>query len=168
MPCALVGPYLGAVAPAPDWTVLEGGSWSLLERLTRDGRFATTAHTDDGLYRSFAAARPTPMDLFVDRRRDLAGYNTHLGELYELGGAAAHAAFAHGLDPLIAPERVLERAEHRVPAYTVEAMAARARTPAASGHRRVHYAGAWLGNGLHEGAAASALAVSDALGGRAV
>ncbi len=75
---------------------------------------------------------------------------------------------AFGLDSEFDPARILHRQEHEVPAYTVTALSTREEIRAHNGHRRIWYAGAWLGNGLQEGAVCSALAVSRALGRDAI
>ena len=50
--------------------------------------------------------------------------------------------------------------------YTGGGLWRRARLIAGNGRRQTYFAGAFLGDGLHEGAVRSAVAVSERLGGR--
>ncbi|MDJ0921149.1 MAG: FAD-dependent oxidoreductase [Henriciella sp.] len=129
-----------------------------------DRTFSTTAHTDMKLYGRFAGTAKMPMDLFVDHNGKARGYNTYMNTFYELDQKTPYA-FAHGLDDLIDPETIIARTDHTVPVYSVAAMKQRDEVRRHNGYRRIYYAGAYLGNGLHEGAVCSALAVSELLGG---
>ena len=69
------------------------------------------------------------------------------------------------MEPEVDPRRVLHVQDHRIPLHTVAALASRREILAHNGERHTYFAGAWLGNGLHEGAVWSADQVSRLLGG---
>lgn len=132
----------------------------------RANHVTTLVHTDDGPYRRRGVAVRTEFDLFEQPSAG-GGYNAWLNALAGLPkGHAVGYGLALGLDAEIDPARVLLRQPHHTAAFTVEALAPRDEVRASNGHRNTWHTGAWLGDGLHEGAARSALAVAEALGGR--
>lgn len=135
--------------------------------LMQDHAFKTTAHTDEAMYKPYGKTRRTPMDLFRNAEGKLDGYNTYMNGFYDLPSKTPYS-FAYGLDELIAPEKVLSVANHTVPTYTVDMMGVRKEIQRHNGYRNIYYAGAYLGNGLHEGAATSALDVSRHLNGKKI
>jgi uncharacterized protein len=131
----------------------------------RANHVTTLVHADDGLYRRRGVAVRTEFDLF--EQPGGGGYNAWLNGLAGLPpGYAVGYGLALGLDGEIDPARVLLRQPHHTAAFTVAALAHRDEVRASNGQRRTWHVGAWLGDGLHEGAARSALAVATALGGR--
>ena len=131
----------------------------------RANHVTTLVHADDGPYRRRGVAVRTEFDLF--ERPEGGGYNAWLNGLAGLPpGHAVDYGLALGLDAEIDPARVLLRQPHHTAAFTVEALAHREEVRASNGQRHTWHVGAWLGDGLHEGAARSALAVATALGGR--
>lgn len=123
----------------------------------------TLVHRDPGLFERRGVEAPTAFDLFVDDGR--GGYNALLDDLCGYDRGAAYG-LSLGIDHLIEPARVIHRQSHRVPRYTVDAICHRRDVIEHNGHRKTWIAGAWLGDGLHEGAIASAARVAAALGGR--
>lgn len=108
----------------------------------------------------------TEFDLF-ELPASGGGYNAWLNALAGLPpGHAMNYGLALGLEAEIDPARVLLRQTHHSAAFTVAALAHRDEVRAGNGQRNTWHVGAWLGDGLHEGAARSALAISRALGGR--
>jgi predicted NAD/FAD-binding protein len=132
-----------------------------------EGQLATVVvHTDDGLHRRRGIHYPSEFDL-VETASGAHGYNAYLNRLIGLAGAGAPAyQLAYNLDEEIDPERVLHVQRHTTPRYTVAAFRHRDEVIASNGENRTFHAGAYLGNGLHEGAVRSASAVSELLGGR--
>jgi predicted NAD/FAD-binding protein len=130
------------------------GPWQALS-------FRTVAHHDEGLYARWAIEPYSVMDVFevVDGR---VGYNS---AMVHLAGDRTYG-FAHGLDGEIDPSKVLERFDHRVPWYSAAAVRTAAAIAADNGTHDTFHVGAYLGDGLHEGAVQSALAVSRQLGGQ--
>ncbi len=126
----------------------------------------TFLHTDFSMYQRYESGF-SEFDLFeVAGGRD-AGYNAYLNTLYGLDPARP-IGMAYNLEDRVDPAAVMQVEEHRVPRYTVDALRLRDEVVESNGSRRTYYAGAWLGDGLHEGATLSALRVSHLLGGRAL
>jgi predicted NAD/FAD-binding protein len=136
----------------------------------RANHVTTLVHADDGLYRRRGVPVRTEFDLFEQPESGSGGgYNAWLNGLAGLPpGHAVGYGLALGLDAEIDPARVLLRQPHHTAAFTVAALAHREEVRASNGQRHTWHVGAWLGDGLHEGAACSALAVATALGGRAL
>lgn len=126
----------------------------------------TLLHTDFGPYRRRGVHAPSEFDLF-ELPGGGHGYNAYLNRLAGLpdpGPVAYGLAFDMGAE--IDPSLVLHRQPHEVGLYTDSALLSRPDVLSHNGRHNTWYAGAWLGDGLHEGAVQSALAVSEALGGR--
>lgn len=128
-----------------------------------DRSFETIAHTDRSVYNGFDIVKRTPMDFFVNQKTQEAGYNTSMNQSYGLPESPGYA-FAYHLEDRIDSRNVLDRQEHVVPVYTGEAFATRPEIKGIQGENQCYYVGAWLGNGLHEGAVSSAVEVAVKLG----
>jgi uncharacterized protein len=122
----------------------------------------TTVHCDEGIYERRGLVVRTEFDVF-DRAHGEGAYNAWLNRLCAVDEGAFGLAF--GLDDELDPAKVLATVKHHTPAYTVPALAWRDEVKACNGSSRTWYAGAWLEDGLHEGAVASAVKVARALGG---
>lgn len=134
------------------------GAWT-------DHQTHTLVHCDRGFLAARGVVEPTAFDLFVEDGR--GGYNARLDALcgYPARGGPGFG-LALGIDHLIDPARIIHRQPLLAPRYTVDAFAHRDAVIAHNGHRDTWVAGAWLGDGLHEGAIASAARVAERLGGR--
>ncbi len=144
--------------PTPDESRWFGG-W-------RANRIHTVVHTDTGLYERRGADYYSEFDLF-ETAEGGGGYNAYLNRLSGLpDDRPPHYFLAYGLDHEIDPACVVHEQAHHTPFYTVEALRHRQAVRKAQGQRQTFHAGAWLGEGLHEGAVASAVEVSRLLGGR--
>ena len=64
------------------------------------------------------------------------------------------------LERLIAPDHIIHTQEHHTPLYTTESFKYRDEVVATNGENNTYYVGAYLGDGLHEGAIVSALRVA--------
>jgi predicted NAD/FAD-binding protein len=132
----------------------------------RANRIHTVIHTDTGLYRRRGACYYSEFDLFEGPDGG-AGYNAYLNRLAGLPpDHPTHYFLAYGLDREIDPACVVHEQLHHTPLYTVEALCHREEVLETQGERCTFHAGAWLGDGLHEGAVTSAVQVSERLGGR--
>ncbi len=112
----------------------------------------TLVHADTGLYRRRGIRYFSEFDLFhtASGRR---GYNAYLNRLCAVpASAGADYGLSFGLDDEIDPALVVHRQPHPTPLYTVEAMRTREEIKATNGQRHTVFAGAWLHDGLHEGA----------------
>lgn len=131
----------------------------------RAERATTVAHVDDALHAPFLPGDVRSVGDMFWSGPGRAGYNTTMNGVYGIRGPERYS-FAFGLQDDIHPERVLDVQHHATPHYTVEALASREEVRATNGERRTLHAGAWLHDGLHEGALRSAVEVSRRLGGR--
>jgi predicted NAD/FAD-binding protein len=125
----------------------------------------TTLHHDDGPYTRRGQTYRAEFDCF-DLGPGCGAYNARLDRLCALPDDAPPWGLAYGLDDELDPAKIVRRQPHVVSAYTTAAMTHRPSARALSGQRHTFFAGAWLGDGLHEGAITSAVAVSETLGGR--
>ena len=125
--------------------------------------FTTLAHRDVGIYRDYDTEVFGPCDYFRGREGDF-GYNTYLNHGYGQSRAKPYS-FAYNLDAALPTSSIIHRADHQTPNYTVSAFQYRHEVIETNGENHTFHAGAYLGNGLHEGAALSAHRISERLGG---
>lgn len=144
-------------APTPD-EIGRLGAWHTDE-------VTTLVHTDPGLYERRGVHYWSEFDLFAQPHGDY-GYNAFLDRVCCVpAGLPDHYHLAFHLEDEIDDAAVIHRQAHRVPRYTVEACRWRPAVEAAQGANRTWLVGAWLGDGLQEGAVTSALRVAEGLGG---
>lgn len=125
----------------------------------------TLVHDDMGPYTRRGEDFATEFDVFEGDDGDGA-YNALLDRLCDVHGMPdRHFGLAFHLDDEIDPAHVIHRQDHHVPVYTVPGFAQRAAVIADNGRDHTWFVGAWLGDGLHEGAVTSAARVAAALGG---
>jgi len=156
-----------ATTPAQVLRLLSDASEHEVRRFTawRGNDANTVIHTDSSIYRRRGIVDYSEFDVFARP----PGYNAYLNRLCGLPpGHATDYHFSYNLETEIDSAKILHRQTHRTPRYTVEAFATRPEIIATNGETHTYYAGAWLGDGLHEGALRSALAVSERLGGRLI
>lgn len=133
----------------------------------KENRVQTVIHTDLSMYRPYGIRYCSEFDVFEKEGGKDAGYNAYLNRLSGL--PASHPVaynLAFNMEDCIDPDKILHIQEHFTPFYTQQAMQYRPEVEAANGENHTFFAGAWMGNGLHEGAVTAALAVSGLLGGR--
>jgi predicted NAD/FAD-binding protein len=125
----------------------------------------TIIHTDESIYADWALHGFTEFDLFEKEGGRDAGYNAYLNRLCGLPDSHDTRYFlAYNLEDRIDPQKILDRQRHHTPLYTATAMAFIDEIKAANGRNHTFHAGAYLYNGLHEGAIQSALAVKSLFG----
>jgi uncharacterized protein len=117
----------------------------------------TLLHTDTSMYACYGIQHLAEFDFFQTDRS--WGYNAYLNRLCGISSPSEYS-LAFQLDPLIAQERIIHIQEHRTPLYTVNSLRYRAEVIATNGENNTYHAGAYLGDGLHEGAIASAIRVA--------
>jgi uncharacterized protein len=78
---------------------------------------------------------------------------------------APHYNLAYNLTEWIDSAKIIQRQQHHTPLYTTSALQFRDEVIATNGERHTYHAGAYLDNGLHEGAIISGLAISRFLDG---
>lgn len=118
----------------------------------------TVIHSDISFYDDYDLKYPSEFDFF--EHNGGWGYNAFLNYLCEVSPETPYF-LAFDMDEFIDPRKVIDRLEHHTPCYTVKAMESRNQIISNNGRCNTYYAGAYLGDGLHEGAATSAYRVSD-------
>jgi len=120
----------------------------------------TIIHTDESIYKDWMAPGFTEFDLFEKEDGRDAGYNAWLNRLCGLPeGFNTNYFLAFNLEDRIDPKKILDRQRHHTPLYTARAAAFIDEIKAGNGKNNIYHAGAYLYNGLHEGAIQSALAI---------
>jgi predicted NAD/FAD-binding protein len=121
----------------------------------------TTVHTDTSMYDNHDIQHPSEFDFFQTDTR--WGYNSCLNQLCGIS-SPQHYFLSFQLEGLIAKDRIIHTQEHHTPLYTTESFRYRDEVVATNGENNTYYAGAYLGDGLHEGAIASAFRVAQLIG----
>jgi predicted NAD/FAD-binding protein len=134
----------------------------------RANRIHVLVHEDPGVYSRRGVKVMTEFDV-IETGPDSGGYNCYLNTLCGVPEDEQRAfGLAFGIDAWIDPSKVILRQEHHTPDYTVESHRWHHEVVATNGENHTYHAGAWLGDGLQEGAVTSALAVSMLLGGASI
>lgn len=109
----------------------------------------TIVHTDSLIYKHYGISQATEFDFF--QTKDGWGYNACLNQICGLKPIPRYN-LSFNLDHLISKEAIIYQAEHHTPMYTVEAFKYRNQILADNGDNNTYHAGAYLYDGLHEGA----------------
>jgi uncharacterized protein len=117
----------------------------------------TLLHTDTSMYARYGIQNLAEFDFFQTDR--IWGYNAYLNRLCGISSPSEYS-LSFQLDSLVAQERIIHIQEHHTPLYTVDSFRYRDEVVATNGENNTYHAGAYLGDGLHEGAIASALRVA--------
>lgn len=137
------------------------GSW-------RANHIHTLVHDDPSVYTRRGVTVKTEFDV-IETSPNSGGYNCHLNRLCGVpDDEARDFGLAFGIDEWIDPAKTILRQEHHTPDYSVEAHRWHVEVSQTNGENRTFHVGAWLGDGLQEGAVTSALAVSQLLGGASI
>lgn len=121
----------------------------------------TVLHTDTSLYTRYGIQHFSEFDFF---QTDTGwGYNAYLNQLCGISSSQSYS-LAFNLDRLIAQDQILHQQEHHTPLYTVASFQSRDEIVSTNGENHTYHAGAYLGDGLHEGAIASAMQVAKLIG----
>lgn len=121
----------------------------------------TTLHMDTSMYDNHGIRHPTEFDFFQTDTR--WGYNGCLNQL--CGILSPNQYFlSFQLEELIAKDRIIHTQQHHTPLYTTESFRYRDEVVATNGENNTYHAGAYLGDGLHEGAITSAFRVAQLIG----
>lgn len=136
------------------------GSW-------KDRRYRTTAHFSETMYTDRGIGFRTQCDCFEDSSNSTVAYNCCLNSLYEIDSERQYS-FSACLEDQIEPDRILHQQEHITPVFHVDASVFRQQIRRANGLNNTYYVGAYLIDGLQEGAITSAMEVAQLLGGRTI
>ncbi|MFH7024184.1 MAG: FAD-dependent oxidoreductase [Heteroscytonema crispum UTEX LB 1556] len=124
--------------------------------------YATTVlHQDNSMYGRYGIKQLSEFDFF--QTNNGWGYNAYLNQLCGISSSLQYS-LAFNLDELIAEDKILHVQEHHTPLYTVESFRYRDEVVSTNGENNTYHAGAYLGDGLHEGAIASAIRVAQLIG----
>lgn len=122
----------------------------------------TIIHTEMTMYEKYGIKQGSEFDFFQTGQDDW-GYNAALNQLCGTSHDRQYS-LAFNLKQHLNPEHIIHRQKHQTPLYTVEAFRNRNDIIARNGEYNTYYAGAYLGDGLHEGAIASAVRVAEEIG----
>ncbi len=126
----------------------------------------TLVHTDISIYKHFGVTYFAEFDVFQNDENGDCGYNAYLDRLCGVPPERDnHYSLAYNLEARIRPDKIIHRQKHTTPLYTVDAVRFRPEIIETNGENHTFHAGAWLYDGLHEGAITSAVQVSKQLGG---
>jgi uncharacterized protein len=122
-----------------------------------DNQIQTILHHDTSLYASYRIKTFSEFDFFQTEWR--WGYNAYLNRLCGITSALDYSLAFH-LEELIADDKILHTFTHHTPRYTVDSFRYRDEVLRTNGENHTYHVGAYLGDGLHEGAVTSALRVA--------
>ena len=117
----------------------------------------TIIHADTSLYRKYGIKEFSEFDFFQTETG--WGYNAYLNQICGIDSATKYS-LAFNLDRAIAPEKIIHSQEHDTPLYTVPSFHYRNEIIQANGKNNTYHTGAYLEDGLHEGAITSAIKVA--------
>jgi uncharacterized protein len=124
----------------------------------------TVLHNDTTLYQPYGITTGSEFDFFqTNHPQGDWGYNANLNQLCGLA-ATPQYSLSFNLESLLAPERIIHIQPHHTPLYTVEAFRDRPEIIATNGVNHTYHVGAYLGDGLHEGAITTAIRVAELIG----
>jgi len=126
----------------------------------------TIIHTDTSIYKHFGVTYFSEFDLFQNKNNEDSGYNAYLDRLCGLSTEDdINFSLAYNMEQHIAPDKIIDTQQHNSPMYNVEAIRYRQEILQTNGENHTYHAGAYLFEGLHEGAVTSGFVVSELLGG---
>jgi uncharacterized protein len=124
--------------------------------------YATTIlHCDRALYKPYGIQQGSEFDFF--QTNSGWGYNAYLNQLCGIASQPTYS-LAFNLEATIASEKIIHVQPHYTPFYTVEAFRFVNEVITTNGENNTYHVGAYLGDGLHEGAVTSAIQVAQAIG----
>lgn len=121
----------------------------------------TTIHQDTSMYKKNGISHPSEFDFFQTDTQ--WGYNSYLNQLCNIPPSEPYF-LSFQLEGSIASDRIIHVQQHHTPLYTTEAFHYRDEVVATNGENHTYHAGAYLGDGLHEGAISSAFRVAKSIG----
>jgi uncharacterized protein len=125
--------------------------------------YATTIiHTDTSMYAQYGIKQLTEFDFFQTQRG--WGYNAYLNQLCGITSPQRYSLAFH-LQDSIDSRQIVHTQEHHTPRYTVESFRYRDEVVETNGEYHTYHAGAYLCDGLHEGAISSAMRVAELISG---
>ncbi|MGB3758994.1 MAG: FAD-dependent oxidoreductase [Rivularia sp. (in: cyanobacteria)] len=126
-----------------------------------NNQIVTLIHSDTSMYDQYGIKQPSEFDFFETAAG--WGYNAYLNQLCGVSSDVKYS-LAFNLESLINPDQIVQHLEHDTPLYTVESFQYRDEIVDTNGENHTYHAGAYLGDGLHEGAITSAIRVAQLIG----
>ncbi|NJR21772.1 MAG: FAD-dependent oxidoreductase [Richelia sp. CSU_2_1] len=121
----------------------------------------TIIHQDTSMYDRNGIYHPSEFDFFQTDTQ--WGYNSYLNQLCNISPSEPYF-LSFQLEESIACDRIVHVQQHHTPLYTTESFRYRDEVVATNGENHTYHAGAYLGDGLHEGAITSAFRVAKLIG----
>jgi uncharacterized protein len=121
----------------------------------------TIMHIDTSMYQPYGIHQGGEFDFF--QVGDDWGYNAALNQLCGIQSDRQYS-LAFNLKDLLDSDRIIHTQKHHTPRYTLEAFATCDEIIATNGENHTYHAGAYLSDGLHEGAIISAMRVAQLIG----
>ncbi|MEO0648163.1 MAG: amine oxidase, partial [Cyanobacteria bacterium J06650_10] len=113
------------------------------------------------LYNPYNIQRGSEFDFF---QTDTGwGYNAYLNQLCGITSPTSYG-LAFNLEAKISPEKIIYVQQHHTPFYDANSFCYRDEVIATNGENNTYHVGAYLGDGLHEGAVTSAMVAVEAIG----
>jgi uncharacterized protein len=122
----------------------------------------TIVHNDELIYEHYGIKEPCEFDFF--QTKNSWGYNANLNQICGLKPLPRYN-LSYNLDSIINNQAIIYKATHHTPMYTVKAFKYRNQVIAENGTNNTYHAGAYLYDGLHEGAIIAAKKVADLIEG---
>lgn len=134
----------------------------------KPNHITSLVHRDTSMYggthtagNRFNIKEPSEFDFFQTSQS--WGYNGYLNQLCNV--SSPHKYFlSFQLEELINRNHLIHKQEHHTPMYTTASYQYRDEVVATNGEHNTYHAGAYLGDGLHGGAVASAYRVAELIG----
>jgi len=124
--------------------------------------YATTVlHSDTSMYDRYGIRKLSEFDFFETDKG--WGYNASLNQLCAISSPRKYS-LAFRLEESIDQNQIIHIQKHHTPLYNVESFRYRDEIIETNGENHTYHAGAYLGDGLHEGAITSALRVAKLIG----
>lgn len=117
----------------------------------------TIIHTDTSLYDRYGIEEFSEFDFFETENG--WGYNAYLNQICNISSPIKYS-LAFDLDRAIDPNKIIHSQEHSTPLYTVPSFRYRNEIIQTNGKNNTYHTGAYLADGLHEGAISSAIKVA--------
>jgi predicted NAD/FAD-binding protein len=118
-------------------------------------------HDDVSFYKQYGIKSFSEFDFFQTDKT--WGYNACLNKICDLPSSHLYS-LAFNLEELINKDKIIHIQEHHTPLYTVESLQYVPEVIETNGENNTYYVGAYLADGLHEGAITSALRVAQLIG----
>lgn len=127
----------------------------------KGNHITTIVHRDSSMYSSHGIQHPSEFDFFQPAQQ--WGYSGYLNHLCGISSSEKYF-LSFQLENIIHEDKIIHVQKHHTPFYTTEAFQYRDEVIATNGENNTYHAGAYLGDGLHEGAIASAVKVAQLIG----